>query len=238
MVPTQRLYLEDLRHKTALATVTSHAAGGFTLDRTVFHAPDARYHHLQPCDRGFVTAGGHKLKIHKVGWDRGRLIHRTHGPMPPVDAKAQLSLDADRRALQARAHTLAHLALAALAQLRCECAIQPEVVGGGEVRFAARLRNVAPEDLAKRVAALVAARAVVETSWAPRDEAEKRATPQAVPFAMVAPDEPTLRMVKIGDSALPCDAPLVERSSDVGEFRVAPPVAREGVTRMRYRIVA
>src|SRR5439155_22338885 len=48
---TQRLYLEDARHKTALATVTAHAAGGFTPDRTVFHAADARYHPLHPHDR-------------------------------------------------------------------------------------------------------------------------------------------------------------------------------------------
>jgi Ser-tRNA(Ala) deacylase AlaX len=234
--PTQRLYLEDPRRKTALASVTAHAAGGFALDRTVFHAADPRYHHAQPCDRGHVVAEGHKLKIDKVGWDKGRLVHRTHGPLPAVGAKAQLHLDAERRALQARAHALAHLALSALAALRAECVAQPEVVGGGEVRFAARLRSVAPADVARRVAQLAGARLPVEASWMPRDEAEKRAIPQAVPFARVAPEEPTLRVVRIGESLVPCDAPLVERSSDVGEARWAPPVVKDGVARLRARV--
>ncbi|HEX2022389.1 MAG TPA: hypothetical protein VHH36_06720, partial [Candidatus Thermoplasmatota archaeon] len=118
--PTARLHLDEPTRKTALATVTAHAAGGFLLDRTVFHASDPGYHHAQPDDRGHVLADGHKLKIARVHWDRGLLVHRTTGPLPGIGAKAQLHLDAERRDLQARAHALMHLLVAALAAERCE----------------------------------------------------------------------------------------------------------------------
>jgi Ser-tRNA(Ala) deacylase AlaX len=234
---TARLYLEDPRRKTALAAVTGHAAGGFLLDRTVFHAADPRYHHAQPCDRGHVIADGHKLKVHKVGWDKGRLVHRTHGPLPAVGAKAQLHLDAPRREQQARAHTLMHVLLAALAG--GEVLAQPEVVGGGEVRLVARVRGDAAlvEARARRI---VESRAPIEARWAPREDVAKLVTPQGAPLDTIAPGEPTIRVVRIGDaSLLPCDAPLVERASDVGEWRMDPPLpARDGgAVRLRARVL-
>lgn len=239
---TQRLYLEDARRKTALALVTAHASGGFLLDKTVFHTPDWRYHHQQPCDRGHVIADGHKLKINKVGWDqRGRLIHRTEGPIPSVGAKAQLHLDADRRLLQARAHTLMHLLLHALAECKAQVLSQPEVMGGGEVRVNAKFRE-APETAWQKVLSrakqLAEARTDVVTTWMPREDAARIVTPQGMPLAQIAPDEPTLRIVRIGTNALPCDAPLVSHSWEVGEWRAAlPQPAREGASRLRVKVV-
>lgn len=235
---TTRLYLEDARRKTALAVVTGQAGGGFTLDRTLFHVHDARYHHRQPCDRGHALVAGSKLKIVKVAWDaRGLLVHRISGdaPLPPAGAKAQLHLDAPRRELQARAHTLMHVLLAALAEARAEHLEPVEVVGGGEVRCRVKARDLSKVEA--RVRELVATRAPIEISWMPRDEAAKRATPQHVPFSMVASDEPTVRMVRIGEwSALPCDAPLVEHVWQVGDVKFAPPqVTREGV-RLRAKV--
>ncbi|MFA5860913.1 MAG: hypothetical protein WDA16_04395 [Candidatus Thermoplasmatota archaeon] len=240
--PTQRLYLEDARRKTALATVTAHASGGFLLDKTVFHTPDWRYHHQQPCDRGHVIADGHKLKIHKVAWDqRARLIHRTDGPMPSIGAKAQLHLDADRRLVQARAHTLMHLLVQALSECRAQMLAQPEVVGGGEVRVDAKFREApatAWPKVLSRTKQLVEARVDVVTQWLPRDDAARIVTPQAVPLGEIAPGEPTLRIVRIGASALPCDAPLVSHGWEVGEWRAAlPQPAKEGSSRLRAKVV-
>lgn len=237
--PTQRLYWEDARRKTALANVTARYAGGFLLDKTLFHAADKRYHHAQPSDKGYLVAEGHKLKIDRVTLDKGLPVHRTSGPVPSAGAKAQLHLDWDRRWLQARAHTAMHLLIAALVEQRAELLSQPEVVGGGEVRCVAKYRE-APEKAwpktVARVRQLVDARLPIETSWAPRDEI--RATPQGVALAGIAPDEPTLRVVKIGTaSLLPCDAPLVDHSWQVETIRESPPVpAREGV-RLRLKVV-
>lgn len=240
--PTQRLYWEDARRKTALANVTARYAGGFLLDKTVFHVADKRYHHAQPCDKGYLVAEGHKLKIDRVTLDKGLLVHRTSGPVPAAGAKAQLHLDWDRRWLQARAHTMTHLLIAALVEARAEILAQPEVAGGGEVRCVAKFRE-APEKawpkVVSRVRQLVDARLPVEASWSPRDEAEKRVTPQAIALRAIAPEEPTLRLVKIGPtSVLPCDAPLVDHSWQVETFCEFPPLpAKEGGTRLRLKAV-
>lgn len=223
MTPTVRLYWEEPTRKTALATVTGRASGGFTLDRTVFHAADTRYHHLQPEDRGYVLVDGSKRKLERVFWDaKGRLVHRTAGPPPPVGAKAQLHLDAPRRELQARAHTAMHLLVAAVEEQRGTWLEAPRVVGGGEVRLAASFREAPQVALQKVLDATrrrIAERHPVAATWAPRDQAAREVSAHVVALGAVAPDEPTLRLVRCGDSCLPCDAPLVEHAWQVGELR-------------------
>lgn len=239
--PTQRLQLEDAQRKTALATVTGHASGGFLLDRTIYHAADARYHHLQPEDRGHILADGHKLKIPRVFWDQQRrIVHRTTGPLPPVGAKAQLHLDADRRAQQARAHTAMHLLAAAVIDARGELLEAPRVVGGGEARLHARFREP-PAQAVPRVLhaaqAAAAARVDVTSEWAPRDLAAKRTTHHLVPFDTIAPDEPTLRLVRIGETnVMPCDAPLVANTRDIASMRVTLLQPRGDTARFGVRV--
>lgn len=222
---TERLYWTSPRAKTALAVVTGHASGGFTLDRSLYHAPLAGYHHAQPCDLGHVLAEGHKLKLTKVFWDRGKLIHRTDGPMPAVGAKAQLHLDAQRRERQARAHAALHLLLAAAAENYATFTDSPCVVGGGEARLTARFREdpriVLPRVVA-RAQQLVDARESITTRWAPRDEAAKLVSHEIVPLPEIMPDEPTLRLVECGRrSLLPCDAPLCDHTWEIGTLKLA-----------------
>ena len=222
--PTERLYLQDARRKTALATVTGHAAGGFLLDKTLFHAADAGYHHAQPCDLGHVLAEGHKLKLDKVFLDRGRLVHKTSGPLPAVGAKAQLHLDAPRRDQQARAHAAMHLLVTAVAESHGQFLSMPTVVGGGEVRLHARFREP-PAAILPRVVAraqqLADAREPIATLWAPRDDAARMLTHEIMPLDAVAPGEPTLRLARTGSrSLLPCDAPLVDHTWEAGRLKL------------------
>lgn len=222
--PTQRLYWEDARRKTALATVTGHASGGFLLDKSLFHAAHPSYHHLQPEDRGHVLAEGHKLKLARVFWDpKGRLVHRTEGPLPAIGAKAQLHLDAERREQQARAHTLMHLLAAAVAEARGELLSVPAVVGGGEVRMHARFREApaqALQGVLDRARQLIAAREEIAYQWAPRDDAARLVTHHPVALGAVAPDEPTLRLARCGKACtLPCDAPLLAHTWEVGVLK-------------------
>lgn len=221
---TTRIYWEHPRAKTALATVTGHFAGGFTLDRSLLHAPLASYHHAQPCDVGHVLADGHKLKVHKVHWERGRLVHRTDGPLPSIGAKAQLHLDAPRRERQARAHAAMHLLVTAVAESFGTFLDAPSVVGGGEVRVHARFRE-SPQVVLPRVVArtqqLADAREPVAAVWATRDDAARMVSHEVVALDAVAPGEPTLRLVKCGHrSLLPCDAPLVDHTWEVGALKL------------------
>lgn len=218
--PTTRLYWESPRAKTALATVTGHVAGGFTLDKTLYHAPLAGYRHKQPCDLGHVLAEGHKLKLTKVAWDRGHLVHRTDGPMPAIGAKAQLHLDAPRRETLARGHAAMHLLVAAALEQRCDLTDEPSVVGGGEARIHIRPREK-PETAAPKIVAraqqMADARDDIRAQWLPRDDAA-RALGRRLDDIM--PGEPTLRIVRCGTSALPCDAPLPERSWEIGTLEL------------------
>ncbi|HET6405248.1 MAG TPA: hypothetical protein VFH78_11420 [Candidatus Thermoplasmatota archaeon] len=224
--PTVRLYWESPTAKTAIATVTGHAGGGFTLDRTLYHAPLAGYHHAQPCDLGHVLAEGHKLKLTKVFWDaHGRLVHRTSGPLPKVGARAQLHLDAERRELQARAHAAMHLLVTAAAESHATFLDAPAVVGGGEARVTVRFREdpaVALPRVVARAQQLADAREDVTAKWAPREDAAKLVTEGPVPLDAVMPAEPSLRLVQCGKrSVLPCDAPLCAHTWDVGPMRLA-----------------
>lgn len=222
--PTTRIYWENPRAKTTLATVTGHVAGGFTLDKTIFHAPHAGYHHRQPADLGHVLADGHKLKIEKVSWDRGACVHRTSGPLPGVGAKAQLHLDAPRRELQARAHAAMHLLVTAVAESYGTFLDVPTIVGGGEARLHARFREPAEAVLPRVVARaqqLVDAREPIQHVWAPRDDARAMVTHEVLALDAVMPGEPTLRLVRCGArSLLPCDAPLCQHTWEVGALKL------------------
>lgn len=222
---TTRLYWESPRAKTALATVTGHRAGGFTLDRTIYHAALPGYHHDQPPDLGHVLAEGHKLKLIKVGWDRGVLVHRTSGPLPAVGARAQLHLDAERRERQARAHAAMHLLVTATVESHGTLVEPPRIVGGGEARLHARFREPAKDVLPKvlsRAQGLADAREDISAKWAPREDAVKIASHMPVPWDDIMPGEPTLRLVQCGSkSLLPCDAPLCAHTWEIGEMTLA-----------------
>lgn len=239
--PTQRLYWDNARAKTALAVVTGHRAGGFTLDRTLYHAALPGYHHAQPCDLGHVLADGHKLKLTKVAWDRGELVHRTDGPLPALGAKAQLHLDAERRERQARAHAAGHLLVTAVAENHGAIIEPPHVVGGGEARLVARFRERAADALPKvmeRLRALVEAREDVVTRWAPRDDVPKLASHEPVPLADIMPGEPTLRLAQVGKrSLLPCDAPLCAHTWEVGELKLGLVQQRSDAVKFGVKLV-
>ena len=225
MPATTRLYWESPTAKTAIATITGHAGGGFTLDRTLYHATLPGYHHAQPCDLGHVLADGHKLKLTKVQWDtKGRLIHRTSGPLPSVGAKAQLHLDAERRSRQARAHAAMHLLVTAAAEHYAAFIEEPFLVGGGEARLTARFREdpwtVLPKVVA-RAQQLADAREGVVARWVPREDVPKLASHEPVPLADIMPGEPTLRIVQCGKrSLLPCDAPLCAHTWEIGALKL------------------
>jgi len=200
-------------------------AGGFTLDRTIYHAPLAGYHHAQPCDLGHVLADGHKLKLNKVFWDRGALVHRTDGPLPAVGSPARLHLDGARRERNARAHAAMHLLIAACAEAHAVFAEAPSVVGGGEARVVAKFREDPKSALPKvlaRAQQLADAREDIVAKWSPREDVAKMMTQAPLPLSDIMPGEPTLRVVQCGKRSLvPCDAPLVEHTWQIGKLELA-----------------
>lgn len=239
--PTTRIYWEQPQAKTALATVTGHASGGFLLDRTLYHAAIPGYRHAQPCDLGHVLAEGHKLKLSKVFVnERGQIVHRTDGPLPAVGAKAQLHLDAPRRELQARAHAALHLLVTAAAESYATFGDAPQIVGGGEARLVCSFREEARAILPRvvqRAQQLADAREDILAKWAPREDAEKLASHEPVPLGEIMPGEPTLRLVQCGKrSLLPCDAPMPARTFEVGALKLTLVQQRSNAVRFGVKV--
>lgn len=237
-VRTRLLHLENAKTKTALAVVAGHARGGFLLDRSIYHAAHPRYHHAQPCDRGHVLAEGHKLKLDKVFWDDvGRLVHRTDGPLPAIGAKAQLHLDAPRRELNERAHAAAHLLARLVVEARGTMLSPPAVVGGGEARLHARFRED-PQDAIPKILTLavqrITARTPITTRYAPRDDIREH-DDQGLALDAIMPGEPTLRWVTCGGT-LPCDAPMPDRTSDIGTLQLKGVRSDKSGTRFGVRV--
>lgn len=187
-----------------------------------------------------MLAEGHKLKLARVHWDRGRLVHKTHGPLPAVGARAQLFLDAERRVRQARAHAAMHLLIAAVAESRGRFVDTPAVVGGGEVRLHTKLREDAAVALPKLLARgqqLADAREDVTARWLPRDEAAKLVTESPTPLDDIVPGEPTMRVVQCGaKSLLPCDAPLVDHTWEIGAMKLTLAQKKSDAVRWGVRV--
>jgi Ser-tRNA(Ala) deacylase AlaX len=115
-----------------------------------------------------------------------------------------------------------HLLIAACAEAYAVFAEAPCVVGGGEARLVAKFREDPKTALPKVVARaqqLADAREDVVAKWSPREDVAKMMSHEAIPLRDIMPGEPTLRVVQCGKrSLLPCDAPLVEHTWQIGKL--------------------
>lgn len=118
-----------------------------------------------------------------------------------------------------------HLLLAASAEAHAVFTDAPSVVGGGEARVVAKFREKPETALPKVVARaqqFADARDDVTTRWATRDDTAKMMTAEPVRLHDIMPGEPTLRLAQCGKhSLLPCDAPLLQHTWEIGRLQLA-----------------
>lgn len=234
-------YWEHPTKKTLLTEVAFARASEVALARSIYYASRPDYAHKAPTDRGHMLAEGHKLKIDRVRWQDGALLHRVTGPPPAKGAKVQAHLDWPRRHETMRAHAVMHLLFAAVPAVGRGTVVSAEVAGGGRVKATLRLRDASPAALARLVATLngwIGERLDVVPEFAPRDATERVATPQHVPLSAIAPAEPSLRLVRIGErSVLPCDGPHVANTRELGGVAIENALRRGEETRVLLKVL-
>ena len=217
---TRLVYEEDARRAQLDAEVIGHYAGGFVLDRTIFHASHPRYHHKQPPDRGYVAWTGHKSHLKSVQWRSGVLVHVPAGQTPAVGERVRAFLDEARRTLQARAHLAGHLLASETVAAGFMLADGPRVGGDGRVRIEVVRRGDVGDKALARVITGIARRIAADTpttsAWIARDDAVRAQRPHGAPEP---PHEASVRLVGAGeDCTLACDAPVPDRTGRIADI--------------------
>lgn len=218
---TERLWLSEPRRKTALVEVTAAQRDVFQVDRSLFCPKSRTYRHPQPSDQGVVwTPDGEKRKLVTVFEDDRGLWHRLRGATPSVGDRLQCHLDPDRRETIARGHTAMHLLIHTLPRAAGRFAEDPEVRGGGHVRFTFDVPWIPPPDLSSwRSAALALIQQDRPLQRIHVVDTEVPHKLRAQPFAEAPYPGPvtTREAVAIeGVGALPCDGTHLERTGGIG----------------------
>ena len=102
---TELLYQTDSMLHKFEARVVEVAGDGVMLDRTAFYVGGGG----QPCDTGWLEAGGERWQVRRVERKEGRVIHTLDRESPPVGATVVGLLDWERRYALMRTHTAMHV---------------------------------------------------------------------------------------------------------------------------------
>lgn len=223
--PTIRLWLTEPGRKTALAQVTAVRGDAFRLDRSLYCPRSRTYRHPQDPDHGVIwTPDGEKRRLVSVYEDAG-LWHRLRGATPAVGDTLRCHLEVSRREETARGHLALHLLLHALPRDAGGLDEDPEVRGGGHVRFTFDVSWIDPKILkAWRDAALALASRDLPLSriHVTDTEVPHRLTPQPFSDGILWPGPVTTKEAFLidGVGAYPCDGTLPERTGAVKDLVV------------------
>jgi len=102
---TNLLYQTDSYLREFEARVVEGIGDGVVLDRTAFYVAGGG----QPCDTGWLEAGGQRWQVHKVERKEGRVVHALDREPPPVGTTVAGLLDWERRYALMRTHTAMHV---------------------------------------------------------------------------------------------------------------------------------
>jgi misacylated tRNA(Ala) deacylase len=233
-VATDCLFRDDSYLRDCDASVVASTEQGLVLDRTVFYANSGG----QPGDRGVLkTSAGDVIVETAVFTDPGKTeiahVLPAGAARPTPGERIGAAIDWDTRYRRMRMHTALHLLSAAL----------PFPVTGGSVGDAeGRLDFDIPEagldkdEITNKLAAMIAADAVVTTRWI--SDEELAANPSLVKTMSVKPPMGTgrVRLVEIaGYDLQPCGGTHVRRTGEIGTVRVTQ-IEKKGKQNRRVRI--
>ncbi len=217
---TEQLFTQDAYLTDCTATVTAVHDMAVELDRTVFYAQGGG----QPGDTGTLTlADGTVLVISNAmkGDTPGGIVHLIAGGVmpPPVGTELTAKIDWERRHKFMRMHTCLHLLSAVLPYPVTGGSIGEEK---GRLDFDHPEANLDKEDIAAKLAALIAADHPVSDEWI--TDAELDAQPDLVKTMAVQPPRGLgkVRLLRIGDSVdlQPCGGTHVKRTGEIGAIEV------------------
>jgi misacylated tRNA(Ala) deacylase len=102
---TNLLYQTDTSLREFEAHVVEGIGNGVVLDQTAFYVAGGG----QPCDTGWLEAGGQRWQVHKVERKEGRVVHVLDREPPSVGTTVAGLLDWERRYALMRTHTAMHV---------------------------------------------------------------------------------------------------------------------------------
>jgi misacylated tRNA(Ala) deacylase len=233
---TDCLFREDAYRRDCDAVVVGLTdRGGIVLDRTVFYATSGG----QPGDSGMLkTAAGREIPIATAVFTdplKSEIAHVGDAgvELPAIGESVQASIRWDPRYARMRMHTALHLLSAVL----------PYPVTGGSVGDAdGRLDFDIPEagldkdDITRKLAAMIAADALVTARWI--SDAELEANPALVKTMAVKPPigSGRVRLIEIAGLDLqPCGGTHVARTGEIGAVHVSQ-IEKKGKQNRRVRI--
>ena len=233
-----------LEHATAIKQVRPHEGGGFAL---AVHENIARpAGGGQPADRGALTLEGHTLPLEAVLKRDGEtwlVVYGLVGPPTPGTPVA-LSVDAPRRQLLSRGHSLTHLLMAAIRQrmpgYESKGADLSEDGGAIQLRFRCDAKPTAADLTAidRQTRSWIARDLPVEVAKA-RGVEEARAL---FPEWRVDPDlglSGRIRVIRIRDvDANPCSGSHVVSTGAAGPYDLGDPRQRpDGVVVLNAKVL-
>lgn len=220
-MPTEKLFLDDPRQRSASSTVITSTADGIVLDRTVFYARGGG----QPGDAGELRWDGGTTPVADTVKGEGDTILHVPAPgaaLPPPGAAVEAEIDWNRRHRHMRMHTAMHL----LCSVIKDAAVTGGSVGADRSRLDFNLPDPPPkESVEAALNDLIAADHPVRIEWV--DEAVLDANPDLVRTMSVQPPRGNgrLRLMRIGpDESLvdlqPCGGTHVARTGEIGPVSV------------------
>ena len=172
---TEKLYYKDAYMKEFKAKVIRVIEDRVVLDRTAFYPEGGG----QPSDQGYLEVNGKRFKVTDVQKAGGIIIHFIEGSGLKEGDEVTGRIDWKRRISLMRNHTATHIVMGAARRILGEHVWQAGAQKGIErsrldISHPKRLSFQEIREIEKLANEVVMENRSVETSWMPREEAERR----------------------------------------------------------------
>jgi misacylated tRNA(Ala) deacylase len=230
---TDWLYHTDSYLREFEASVTEVVDDGVVLDRTAFYPGGGG----QPCDTGWLEAGGERWEVGKVRRKGGQVVHSLDREPPPAGVSLLGSLDWGRRYDLMRTHTAMHILCGVIWR-----DYGASVTGGkmqplkGRMDFEfERMRKELVHEIEEKINVEVAAARAIHVQVLPRQEAFQIPDLIRTKINLLPPHITQVRVVEIEGLDMQADGGThVANTSEVGPLQI---VDYKSKGRMNKRLV-
>lgn len=236
---TTPLYLDDAYLKEMDARIVEITKDGenrwqVVLDKTVFYPMGGG----QPTDQGKLFADHWEGKVYQVLQKGDKIIHYVEGEQPPpIGGAVKGTIDWNRRYLNMRLHSAAHVVDFALYLLGLSPSpLHPLKGDSGKkptIWYQGTIEKDFREDLEKKAAELVQQNLPFSFRFVNYDELQR----EAIYLQPGLPENKALRLLTLqGVGSVADGGTQVRGTAEVGKITILPIEKKEGMTLIQYRL--